>query len=430
MQKSQELFEEACTYIPGGVNSPVRSFGAVGSVPRFIRKAFGAYLQDEDGQSYIDYIGSWGPMILGHGHPAVLEAVHAAVEDGLSFGAATAAEIKMAKRICSMVPSVEMVRMTSSGTEAVMGALRLARGFTGRDKIIKFEGCYHGHSDAMLVKAGSGVLTGGIAGSEGVPRETAADTLVAQFNDIKSVQRLFHQNGDVAAVIVELVPANMGVVLPKDEFLQELAELCKKNGALLIADEVITGFRLGTGGAQALFGIQPDITVFGKIIGGGMPVGAFGGRTDVMRHLAPLGGVYQAGTLSGNPVAMAAGNAQLEILEKQPEIYGQIDSLAKLLADRLREIIHRKGISACVNNIGSLFTMFFTDGPVEGYAQSKGSNTASYARYFNAMLEQGIYLAPAQFEAGFLSLAHTEEDIRKTLKAAETALESVQKDRI
>ena len=428
MSRSVQLYEDAKTHIPGGVNSPVRAFGAVGGSPRFIKSARGAYLTDEDGKTYIDYIGSWGPMILGHGHPAVLEAVHAAIEEGMSYGAPTAAELEMAGRICSLVPSVEMVRMTNSGTEAVMSALRLARGFTGRDKIIKFEGCYHGHSDAMLVQAGSGVLTCGIAGSEGVPQATAADTLVAQFNDMESVHRLFQGNkGQIAAVITELVPANMGVVLPKVGFLQELAALCKKEGALLIADEVITGFRLGLGGAQMLFGITPDLTIFGKIIGGGMPVGAFGGRADIMRRLAPLGGVYQAGTLSGNPVAMAAGNAQLAELEKNQDIFTYLDLLAARLTAGLRNILQKQRQRACVYRIGSLFTVFFTDGPVESYVQAKNSNTKSYALYFNAMLSRGIYLAPAQFEAGFVSGAHTEAHIQKTLQAAEEAL-SVVKD--
>lgn len=423
MTSSQALFEVAQKVIPGGVNSPVRAFSAVGGAPRFIRSAKGARIIDEDGISYIDYVGSWGPLLLGHAHSDVLRAVFDAAADGLSFGAATRGEAELAARICSMVPSVQLVRLTSSGTEAVMSAVRLARGYTGRDKIIKFEGCYHGHSDAMLVKAGSGVLTAGVAGSAGVTGSTAGDTLVAQFNGLESVTGLFRRNpGQVAAVITELVPANMGVVVPKDGFLQELQTLCNKNGALFIADEVITGFRLGPGGAQEKYGLSPDLTAFGKVIGGGMPVGAFGGRGDIMRRVAPCGDVYQAGTLSGNPVAVAAGNAQLRILKEQPEIYAHVDAMTCRLAAGLRESIEKRGFNACVNNVGSLFTLFFTKGPVLDYMGVKACDTAAFARYFNSMLSGGIYLAPSQFEAGFVSLAHTPKDIDETLMTAAAAL--------
>ncbi len=423
MSRSQRLFDEAKQYIPGGVNSPVRAFGAVGAHPLFIRSAQGARIEDEDGNTYIDYVGSWGPAILGHAHPAIVEAVREAALSGLSFGAATEAETQMAKRICALVPSVHQVRMTSSGTEAVMSAMRLARGFTGRDKIIKFRGCYHGHSDSMLVKAGSGLLTTGRASSAGVTRGVARDTLVARFNDIDSVAQLLRANrGRVAAVIAELVPANMGVLLPREGFWQEVAALCRQHGVLFIADEVITGFRLGTGGAQALYGLMPDLTVFGKVVGGGMPVGAFGGRADIMHHIAPLGGVYQAGTLSGHPLAMAAGNAQLMLLESQPEIYTRLETLTQRLADGLWAIIRRLGLEVTVNHIGSLLSVFFAEGPVMDDIDSRRCDTEAYARYFNAMLRGGIYLAPSQFEAAFVSSAHTEADIDCTLRAAEQAM--------
>lgn len=422
MTRSEQLFSAAQALIPGGVNSPVRAFQAVGGVPRFIQGAQGAHMIDVDGNRYIDYVGSWGPMILGHAHPAIVKAVQDAAVNGFSFGAATEAELTLAQRICAMVPSVEMVRMTNSGTEAVMSAVRLARGFTGREKVIKFEGCYHGHSDGMLVKAGSGVLTAGIAGSMGVTKGIAGDTLVAQFNDITSVATAFEQNpGNVAAVILELVPANMGLVLPAQGFLQQLSALCKKQGALLIADEVITGFRLGLAGAQGLFGITPDLTAFGKIIGGGLPVGAFGGRADIMGNVAPAGGVYQAGTLSGNPLAMAAGNAQLALLAQTQHLYRDIDAQAHTLVQGLREAAQAQGVPVTINRIGSLFTLFFTGEPVEGYSAAVISDTAAYAQYFHSMLAQGVYLPPSQFEACFLSLAHTDVEIRQTLDAASNA---------
>ncbi|AFV03956.1 Glutamate-1-semialdehyde aminotransferase [Dehalobacter sp. UNSWDHB] len=424
--KSEILYEKAKQLMPGGVNSPVRNFQSVGDTPRFISRAKGARLYDVDGNEYIDYIGSWGPMILGHANPEVLEAVVTAAERGLSFGAATEAEVRMAQLICDLVPSIEMIRMVNSGTEATMSAVRAARGFTGRNKIIKFEGCYHGHSDAMLVKAGSGVMSSGVPSSLGVPPGCAVDTLTAVFNDIGSVQALFENNKDqVAAVIVELVPANMGVVLPKPGFLQELQKLCTENSTLLIADEVITGFRLGLGGAQELFGIKPDLTAFGKIIGGGMPVGAYGGRKEIMQQVAPCGGVYQAGTLSGNPVAMAAGIAQLSILKNNPQIYTHIDSLSARLSNGLRELIKARGLKATVNSIGSLSTLLFTEREVYNYTDALTSDTKMYGRFFSAMLNQGIYLAPAQFEAIFVSNSHTEVDIDRTLECAEKALRSL-----
>lgn len=424
--KSKALYEKAKQLIPGGVNSPVRNFQAVGETPRFITCAKGAKMYDVDGNEYIDYIGSWGPMILGHANPEVLAAVKEAACKGLSFGAATEAELVMAQLICGLVPSVEMVRMVNSGTEAAMSAIRAARGFTGRNKIIKFEGCYHGHSDSMLVKAGSGVMSSGVPSSLGVPAGCANDTLSAVFNDIESVRSIFENNKDeIAAVILELVPANMGVVLPEGSFLYALKKLCEENGALFIADEVITGFRLGIGGAQQLFGIKPDLTAFGKIIGGGMPVGAYGGRKDIMQQVAPCGGVYQAGTLSGNPVAMAAGITQLSILKSNPEIYKHIDSLSAKLAEGLREIIKRTGIKATVSCIGSLSTLFFTDTAVHSYNDALKCDTKMYGRFFSSMLKQGVYLAPAQFEAAFVSFAHTEEDIDRTLACAEKALQSL-----
>ena len=418
--RSEELFARAKECIPGGVNSPVRAFGSVGMTPRFIARGEGDRLWDADGNEYIDFIGSWGPMILGHGNPAVLEAVEKAVREGLSFGAATEREVEMAELICAMVPSVEMVRMVNSGTEAVMSALRAARGFTGRDKIIKFAGCYHGHTDAMLVQAGSGLMTQGIPGSAGVPAGCTQDTLTAAYNDLESVRALFEANpGQIAAVIVEPVGANMGVVLPKEGFLAGLRTLCDENGALLIFDEVITGFRLGAAGAQGYFGITPDLTTFGKIIGGGMPVGAYGGRKEIMEKIAPLGPVYQAGTLSGNPVAMAAGLAQLRVLNDMPDLfYAALNAKGDDFFTALDAVLSENGIPHCLNHIGSLGCVFFTDAPVTDYASAQTSDTALYTRYFKHMLDRGIYLAPSQFEAMFLSAAHSAEDLDATLAAA------------
>jgi len=420
MTKSQELFRKAQEVIPGGVNSPVRAFRSVGDVPRFIKSAKGSRIYDVDGQEYIDYVGSWGPMILGHAYPDIVEAVTAAAQYGLSFGAATEAEIIMAELICEMVPSVEMVRLVNSGTEAVMSALRAARGYTGKPKIIKFEGCYHGHSDAMLVKAGSGVMTAGIPDSLGVPEGCANDTLTAVYNDLDSVQKLFEQNkNQIAAVILELVPANMGVILPQKGFLRNLKKLCEEYGALFIADEVITGFRLGTGGAQAYYDLKADLTTFGKIIGAGMPVGAYGGRKEIMQMVAPCGGVYQAGTLSGNPLATAAGITQLSILKNRPEIYSHINTLGNQWSEGLSSLIGNYGMKAVVNHIGSLSCMFFAETEVTNYSQAKQSNIEKYTVYFQSMINKGIYLAPSQFEASFISFAHTDQDINRTLQCVE-----------
>ena len=417
MGRSEALFTEAMEHIPGGVNSPVRAFGSVGETPRFIASAKGAYMTDADGQTYLDFVGSWGPMILGHNHPEVLADVIEACREGLSFGAATEREVEMADLICSIVPSIEMVRMVNSGTEAVMSAIRAARGFTGRSKIIKFAGCYHGHSDAMLVKAGSGVMTAGIPDSAGVPAGCTQDTLTAVYNDLDSVQAIFDQfRGEIAAVIVEPVAANMGVVLPKEGFLEGLRRICTEQGSLLIFDEVITGFRLSLSGAQGYFGVEPDLTTFGKIIGGGMPVGAYGGRKDVMKLIAPSGPVYQAGTLSGNPVAMAAGLRQLKLLRETPDFYEKLNHKADEFFENMQEAVKAAGKPWQINHIGSLGCIFFTDRPVTNYAEAKTSDTKKFGEYFSYMIKNGIYLAPSQFEAMFLSAAMTEEELANTLE--------------
>ena len=423
MERSQELFDRAQKVLPGGVNSPVRAFRAVDLCPRFITKAQGAYIYDADGKSYIDYVCSWGPMILGHDHPAVREAVEQAVKDGLSFGAPTEREVEMAELMVELVPNIEMVRMVNSGTEAVMSAIRLARGATGRDKIVKFEGCYHGHSDCLLVNAGSSALAGGHPSSAGVPEDIVKHTLTAQFNRLDTVEALLEEYpGQVACVIVEPVAANMGVVVPAPGFLEGLRALCDKAGALLIFDEVITGFRLALGGAQEYFGVKADLVTFGKIIGGGMPVGAYCGSRALMEQVAPCGPVYQAGTLSGNPVAMAAGLAQLRYLKAHPEIYGCIGALAQELADGMREAAERRHAGVAVNQIGSLVSPFFTPSAVTTFVDAKGSDVGRYARYFKGMLERGVYLAPAQFEAMFVSAAHTRQDLARTLEAVDEAL--------
>ena len=417
MGRSEALFAEAMEHIPGGVNSPVRAFGSVGETPRFIASAKDAYMTDADGQTYLDFVGSWGPMILGHNHPEVLADFLEACREGLSFGAATEREVEMADLICSIVPSIEMVRMVNSGTEAVMSAIRAARGFTGRNKIIKFAGCYHGHSDAMLVKAGSGVMTAGIPDSAGVPAGCTQDTLTAVYNDLDSVQAIFDQfRGEIAAVIVEPVAANMGVVLPKEGFLEGLRRICTEQGSLLIFDEVITGFRLSLSGAQGYFGIEPDLTTFGKIIGGGMPVGAYGGRKDVMKLIAPSGPVYQAGTLSGNPVAMAAGLRQLKLLRETPDFYEKLNHKADGFFENMQEAVKAAGKPWQINQIGSLGCIFFTDRPVTNYAEAKTSDTKKFGEYFSYMIKNGIYLAPSQFEAMFLSAAMTEEELANTLE--------------
>ena len=418
MTCSEKLFKRAKACIPGGVNSPVRAFASVGMTPRFIKKATGDRIWDVEGNEYIDYIGSWGPMLLGHSNPIVLEAVERAARDGLSFGAVTEREVQMAELICDMVPSVEMVRMVNSGTEAVMSAVRTARGYTGRDKIIKFSGCYHGHSDAMLVKAGSGVMTQGIPGSAGVPAGCTSDTLTAVYNDLDSVRLLFESNPyEIAAVIVEPVGANMGVVPPADDFLQGLRSICNENDALLIFDEVITGFRLALDGAQGYYGVQPDLTTFGKIIGGGMPVGAYGGKREIMSMVAPAGPVYQAGTLSGNPVAMAAGLAQLTYLKDNPDFYTVLNRKSDTFFESLQGVLEKSGIPFCLNHVGSLGSVFFTASEVCNDEEAHTSDTAQYSCFFKKMLEAGIYLAPSQFEAMFISQAHTEEDLKITLQA-------------
>ena len=417
MGRSEELFEEAVNLIPGGVNPPVRAFGSVGMTPRFIASAEGAYMTDADGKRYLDYVGSWGPMILGHANPMVLEKVMEACRRGLSFGAATEAEVDMARLICSMVPSVEMVRMVNSGTEAVMSAVRAARGYTGRNKIIKFEGCYHGHSDAMLVKAGSGVMTAGVPDSSGVPAGCTEDTLLAVYNDLDSVKDLFDAwDGQIAALIVEPVGANMGVVPPAPGFLEGLRKLCTEHGAVLIFDEVITGFRLARGGAQEYYGIQADLTTYGKIIGGGMPVGAYGGRREIMEVVSPVGKVYQAGTLSGNPVAMAAGLAQLTYLNEHPEIYKDLERKGELLYGGMENLCREHNLPYQVNHVSSLGCLFFSADPVTDYASAKKSDTKAFTEYFRQMLESGIYIAPSQFEAMFLSAAHTDEELEFTLE--------------
>ena len=426
LHNSEELFATACQVLPGGVNSPVRAYRSVGLTPRFIQKANGSSIYDVEGRRYIDYVCSWGPMILGHNHPVIREAVEKAVVDGLSFGAPTPREVEIAQLMVEMVPGLEMVRMVNSGTEAVMSALRLARGATGRDKLIKFEGCYHGHSDCMLVNAGSSALAGGHPSSSGVPVGAARDTLTAQFNDLASVQALLEANrGEVAAVIVEPVAANMGVVGPAPGFLQGLRELCDQHGALLIFDEVITGFRLAPGGAQEYFGVKADLVTYGKIIGGGMPVGAYGGSRALMEHVAPCGPVYQAGTLSGNPVAMAAGLAQLRYLHDHPQVYTHINHMGASLAQDMGKLCEKSSIPVAINQVGSLLSPFFTPTEVSTFVDAKGSDVGMYARYFSEMLQRGIYLAPAQFEAMFLSDAHSGEDLTATLEAFQQTLEAL-----
>jgi glutamate-1-semialdehyde 2,1-aminomutase len=421
---NQDLFAEAQRLIPGGVNSPVRAFRSVGGEPRFIREASGAKITDAEGRQYIDYVGSWGPMILGHSHPEVVAAVRDAAGRGTSYGAPTEMEIAMARRITAAFPSIEMVRTMSSGTEATMTAIRLARGFTGRDKILKFTGCYHGHADSLLVKAGSGVATLGIPGSPGIPRQLAELTLSLPFNDAAAAREAVQRYGaDLACIIVEPVAGNMGVVPPRPGFLETLRELTRARGILLVFDEVITGFRVTYGGWQNLAGITPDLTCLGKIIGGGLPVGALGGRREIMEHLAPTGPVYQAGTLSGNPVAMAAGIATLDILKGKS--YQALDKKAETLCNGYRDLFSRKGIPARINRVGSLFTLFCTADEVIDFATASRSDTRRYARFFQEMLAAGIYLAPSQFEAGFLSFAHTGEDIARTLEACRKALESL-----
>ena len=418
MGLSEELFDRAVKVIPGGVNSPVRAYGAIGIAPRFIDRADGCHIYDVDGKEYVDYIDSWGPMILGHNFPEVKESVLKACEKGLSFGCATAIEVEMAEFICDHLPHVDMVRMVNSGTEAVMSAVRVARGFTGKNKIIKFAGCYHGHSDAMLVSAGSGVMTSGVPDSAGVPKGCTEDTMTAVYNDLDSVRALMEQaDGQTAAVIVEAVGANMGVVPPKKGFLEGLRKLCDEYGALLIFDEVITGFRLAFGGAAEYFGVTPDLVTYGKIIGAGMPVGAYGGRREIMELVSPVGKVYQAGTLSGNPIAMAAGLTQLKYLYEHQEIYKDLEEKGKRLYGGMEKILAEKNLPYHINHVSSLGSLFFTEQEVVDYTSAKSSDTKAFSEYFKGMLAQGIHMAPSQFEAMFLSVAHTDEIIDQTLEA-------------
>ena len=415
--RSGELFEEAGRFIPGGVNSPVRAFAAVGGNPLYIAGGEGSRIRDVDGREYIDYVCSWGPLILGHAPPRVVARIAETACGGTSFGANTELEVRFARRICEWMPAVEQVRVVSSGTEAAMSAVRLARGHTGREKIVKFAGCYHGHGDSFLIEAGSGVLTLGIPGSPGVTAGTARDTLIARFNDLASVERLMEANrGAIAAVIVEPVMGNVGVVPPAPGFLEGLRRLTSSEGSLLIFDEVITGFRVAPGGAQALYGVEPDLTCLGKIIGGGLPVGAFGGRRSVMQGLAPVGPVYQAGTLSGNPLALAAGLETLEALREEGA-YGRLEALSRLLEEGLAENLRRLGRGWRLNRVGSMLSLFFTARPVTDYDSARTADTRLYAAYFGGMLRRGVYLAPSQFEAAFLSLAHTAEDVARTVEA-------------
>jgi len=422
MSQSESLYTAARQVIPGGVNSPVRAFTGVGGVPLFIERADGAYLFDVEGKAYIDYVGSWGPMILGHNHPAIRNAVIEAVSRGLSFGAPTEMEVKMAELVTELVPTMDMVRMVNSGTEATMSAIRLARGFTGRDKIIKFEGCYHGHADCLLVKAGSGALTLGQPNSPGVPADFAKHTLTCTYNDLASVREAFTRYPEeVACIIVEPVAGNMNCIPPNDDFLPGLRALCDEFGALLIIDEVMTGFRVALAGAQDYYGVEPDLTCLGKIIGGGMPVGAFGGRREIMEALAPVGPVYQAGTLSGNPIAMAAGYACLNEIT-QPGIYETLTELTEMLAEGLLHAAQEEGIPLVINNVGGMFGLFFTDAPsVTCYSDVMACDVERFKRFFHLMLEQGIYLAPSAFEAGFMSVAHSPDDIQRTIDAARAA---------
>ncbi len=423
---SQALFEKAQNFIPGGVNSPVRAFRAVGGSPVFIKSAKGPYIYDEDDNEYIELINSWGPMILGHGHELIQKAVSDAIQHSFSFGAPTRREVEMAELITSMVPSIEKVRMVNSGTEATMSAIRVARGFTGRDKIIKFEGCYHGHGDSFLIAAGSGAVTFGTPDSPGVTKGVANDTLTAPYNDLEAVQKLVDANkGHIAALILEPVVGNMGCVLPADGFLEGLRKICDEEGIVFIFDEVMTGFRLSKGGAQERFGIKPDLTTLGKIIGGGMPVGAYGGKAEIMNWVSPLGPVYQAGTLSGNPIAMAAGLTMLNYLNEHPEVYSQLELSGHKLVNGFRNSMKKLGLNYTINNIGSMYTLFFTEQQVTDFPSAKSSDLPLFGKYFHAMLDRGIYMGPSQFESMFLSTALEDSHIERIIQANEESLREV-----
>lgn len=424
MSRSDELFSAACRHIPGGVNSPVRAFRGVGGTPVFFSRASGAYLFDADGRQYIDYVGSWGPAILGHAHPAVIREVQEAAVNGLTFGAPTELEVRMADKVCELLPSMDMVRMVSSGTEATMSAIRLARGYTGRDVLVKFEGCYHGHADSLLVKAGSGALTLGVPSSAGVPASLAQHTITLEFNNLAQTEEYFRQHGEsVACIIVEPVAGNMNCIPPAPGFLEGLRALCDQYGAVLIFDEVMTGFRVALGGAQAHYGVTPDLTTLGKVIGGGMPVGAFGGNREIMERIAPLGPVYQAGTLSGNPIAMRAGLKTLELISA-PGFFEHLTEKTTALCRALEVAATENGVALTTNQVGGMFGLFFTDKKVRSYADAMSCDAEAFKRFFHAMLDEGIYLAPSAFEAGFVSAAHTAEDIAATGAAAKRALGS------
>jgi glutamate-1-semialdehyde 2,1-aminomutase len=424
--KSRKLFEEAKKYIPGGVNSPVRAFKSVGGDPLFIKKGKGSKFWDVDGNEYIDYIGSWGPHLFGHNPLFIIEALKNAIENGTSFGAPTELEVRMAELITELVPSVEMVRMVNSGTEATMSAIRAARGYTGKEKFIKFEGCYHGHADCFLIKAGSGALTLGVPTSPGVTKGNAADTLLADYNDIESVKKLISSNkNEIAAVIIEPIAGNMGVVKVKNEFIKELREICNEEKIVLIFDEVMTGFRVAAGGAQEILAIKPDLSTFGKIIGGGLPVGAFGGKKEIMEKIAPSGPVYQAGTLSGNPLAMAAGYAALKYIKENLGIYKELEEKSSYLEKGFKENLKTVGKNYAMNRVGSMMCMFFAEGAVDNFESAVKSDTKLYGKYFHEMLMRGIYLAPAQFEALFVSTAHTNEDLNRTIKAHKESLSAI-----
>jgi len=423
MKRSQKLFQRAQLTIPAGVNSPVRAFRSVGGTPPFIQRGKGAQVWDADGRAYIDYVGSWGPLIVGHAHPEVVKAAQQAAERGLSFGAPTEQEVEMAELLCRLVPSLEQVRLVNSGTEATMSAIRLARGYAGRDRIIKFEGGYHGHADALLVKAGSGALTFGQPSSAGVPEETAAHTMVLEYNNEIALERAFANDADgIAAVIVEPVAGNMNLVAPRPGFLELLRKLCTRHGTVLIFDEVMTGFRVALGGAQALYGIQPDLTTLGKVIGGGLPVGAFGGRRDIMRRIAPLGPVYQAGTLSGNPVAVAAGMATLKLVQA-PGFFDRLGAATRMLCEGLARAAQERGVPFSAQNVGGMFGLYFRETPPTGYAEVMQCDKEAFNRFFHAMLAEGIYLAPSAYEAGFVSGAHGPAEIERTVGAARKVFE-------